>query len=306
MSMLRTRRQAVVGPLAVAAAVGLGRGAKATPQDPIAGRTLIFDEGFQSINPLIWQAGPKATTFDTGFYGRSAFARMTGEGGFNPYAIVDDVLASDGKALEITARHIGKRMNVPAYYGNELPEFQWISGNLQAAKPDGTVLKGWRQGYFEARMHVPRHPLTWPAFLLMNGRSILFPRTSIELDVMEHKGWETDLYGAYLHEWGQPGEHHEGVGVPTGVDVTKGYHRYGMLVDGADCSLFFDGRPVADPKTGRALLWRIGRADEMDRNGDVFWPLVTLALRSDVPYPSPLRDEDRVARLRIDYVRVYS
>ena len=276
------------------------------PDDPTTGRALAFDEAFAALDSSIWTAGPKATTFDAGFYGRSAFARISGEEGFNPYAIVDDPMASDGKALQISAKYIGRPMSVRGYYGNNSREFQWISGNIQTAKRDGTISKGWRHGYFEARMRFPRHPLTWPGFWMMNGRSILFPKTSIELDIVEQKGWELDLYGAYLHEWGQPGQHHEGLGVPTGVDVTQGYHRYGMLVDGARCAPYFDGKPARHSGTGRPVVWTIGRSAEMDEQRDVFWPLLTLALRSDVPFPNPLRPEDYLAHLRIDYFRVYA
>ncbi|MFT3952992.1 MAG: family 16 glycosylhydrolase [Piscinibacter sp.] len=273
--------------------------------DPTFGRAVIYDEPFQRLDTDLWNAGRKATTFDAGFYGRSAFARMGGEHGIVPYAIIEDGAAEDGKALQISAHHVGRPMNVYAYHGNHLPEFQWISGNIQTARSDGTILRGWRNGYFEARMWMPRHPLTWPGFWLMNGRSILFPQTSIELDVVEHKGHEPLLYGTYLHEWGEPGQHHEGIGVPTGVDVTAGYHRYGMLVEGARCVPYFERKPVTDPKTGRPAVWTIGRASELDQNGDVFWPLLTLALRTDEPYPVPLRAEHRVAHLKIDYFRVY-
>lgn len=266
---------------------------------------MVFDEPFQTLDPAIWHAGPKSTTFDTGFYGRAAFARRGGEEGFNPYAIVDDAEAEDGKALQISVRYIGRTMRVPQYYGNTLSEFQWIGGNIQTARPDGTILKGWRNGYFEARMKMPRHPLTWPAFWLMNGNSILFPRTSVEIDIVEHKGFELDLYGAYLHEWGSPGEHHEGIGVPTGTDVTQAYHRYGVLVDGAACIPYFDRRPIPDRVTGRPVVWTIGRAGELDSQGDVFWPLLTLALRSDVPFPNPLLPEHHLAHLRIDGMQVY-
>ncbi len=273
--------------------------------DPTFGRSLIFDDPFGTIDPAVWHAGPKATTFDGGYYGRSAFAPIDGAEGVVPYAIVDDPEASDGRALRISAHHIGRTMSVPNYYGNEDPEYQWVSGNLQTARSDGTILRGWRRGYFEARMRLPEHPLTWPAFWMMNGRSILTSRTSIELDVIEHKGWQKHLYGAYLHEWGQPGEHHEGTGVPVEPDLTKGYHRYGILVTRNRCQVYFDRRPIRDTSTGKPLVWVLNRSAEMDVNDDVFWPLLTLALLSDVPYPSPLRAEDRVAHLYVDYFRVY-
>lgn len=310
MATNRSRRNLLKGAAAFVAAPALLISERSTiaaaPADPLAGRSLVFSDEFSTLDRTLWNAGPKATTFDTGFYGRSAFARFAGEEGFNPYAIVDDPLAEDGKALQISAKYIGRPMQVPAYYGNNLPEFQWISGNIQTAKPDGTIMRGWRRGYFEARMRFPKHPLSFPAFWLMNGRSILFPQTSIELDVVEHKGWELDLYGTYLHEWGKPDDHHEGIGVPTGTDVTQGYFRYGTLIDGANCTMYFERRPIRDPATGLPVNWTIGRTRQLDEQGDVFWPLLTLALRSDVPFPSPLREEDHLTHMRIDYFRVYA
>jgi beta-glucanase (GH16 family) len=274
--------------------------------DPTHGRSLVFEDHFATLDTAIWNAGRKATTFDSGFYGRSAFARIDGEEGFNPYAIVDDGAAEDGKALQISAQYIGRPMNIHGYHGNNLPEFQWVSGNIQTAKADGSILKSWRKGYFEARMACPLHPLSWSAFWLMNGRSILFPQTSVELDVVEHKGFEPDSYGCYLHEWGNPGEHHEGIGVPTGVDVTTGYFRYGMLVDDTGCTPFFERKPVLDPKSQRPLRWSLRRSAELDAQNDQFWMLLTLALRADVAYPPALRPDQRSTRLRVDYVRVYA
>ncbi|MFB9948307.1 1,3-beta-glucanase [Rhizobium puerariae] len=309
MTSLLSRRNFVIGS-AVSAGIAGGlayrSSASMEPADPASGLQLVFEDRFGSLDWSVWNAGPKATTFDTGFYGRAAFARDTGEEGFNPYSIVDDANAGDGKALQIAVKFIGQTMNVPNYYGNTHPEFQWISGNIQTARHDGTVTRGWRRGYFEARMLFPKHPLTWPAFWMMNGRSILFPQTSLEIDVVEHKGFEPTTYGAYLHEWGQPGEHHEGTGVPTPVDMTGAYCRYGVLVTDTHCTPYFERRPVIDTKTGMPAKWEITRSAELDANGDVFWPLLTLALRSDVPYPQPLAEQDELASMRVDYLQVYA
>ncbi|WP_112436884.1 family 16 glycosylhydrolase [Rhizobium sp. AN80A] len=278
----------------------------ATTNDPTASRNIVFEDRFNSLDWSIWNAGPKATTDGTGFYGRSAFATRHGEEGFNPYSIVDDDAAEDGKALQIAAKYIGRPMDVRKYYGNSLPEFQWISGSLQSARKDGVVLKGWRKGYFEARMLFPRHPLTWPAFWLLNGRSILEPKTSIELDVVEHKGWEPTVYGTYLHEWGGPDASSRSTGVETSVDMTAGYCLYGMLVDDTRCVPYFNRKPVVDTKTGQVANWPITRSERLDDEFDVFWPLLTLALRTDVPFPQPLRDEDKLTHMRVDYFRVYT
>lgn len=308
--MTALSRRDVLGAAATAAVAGVlpacAEDLAGIPQDPTAGRSLVFGDEFSTFDQALWNAGPKATNADSGFYGRSAFSGAAGAEGFNPYAVVDDPLAADGKALQISARYIGRRMSVYAYHGNDLPEFQWISGNIQTGRRDGTVSRGWRRGYFEARMRFPAHPLSFPAFWLMNRHSLLFPQTSIEIDVVEHKGWERNLYGLYLHEWGQPGEHHEGIGVPTGPDLTTGYFSYGVLIENARCVYYFERKPVLDRRTNRPFAWTIGRAPELAVNDDVFWPLLTLALRADVPFPAPLRDEDREAHLRIDHFRVYA
>lgn len=304
-------------PLSRRALIGLGAGAlalaarppgaeAAMPDDPVAGRRLIFEDPFTSLDPAIWTAGPKATTNDPGFYGNSAFARRDGEEGIVPYAIIDHPDATDGKALRLSGHYIGRPMSVPGYYGNNDPDFQWISANLQTARRDGSVLRGWRNGYFEARIRFPSHPLSFSAFWLMNGRSILFPKTSVEIDVVEHKGWERSLYGTYLHEWGEPGERHEASGVPTAVDLTAGFHRYGTLIDGARCMMYFERRPLRNPATGRPLDWRIGRADELDRQDDLFWPLLTLGLSNENAKAADASSRRQALDMDVDYVRVYA
>lgn len=311
-----SRRTLLTGGTGLALGPGLGltgwRRASAAEldfdpeQDPTMGRMIVFEDPFLTLDRETWAAGPKAGTADPGFYGRAAFARWGGEEGFDPYAIVTDAEASHGMALQISAKYIGQTMNVPHYYGNEETEFQWISGNIQSARSDGTIMRGWRHGYFEARMLFPAHPLTWPAFWFLNARSILAPATSIEIDVVEHKGFEPHVYGAYLHEWGDPGERHESSGVTTGPDMTTSYNRYGVLLAGDHCVIYFNRRPIRDFATGEALVWTMSRSAEMKETDDVFWPLITLALRSDYDFPEPLLDEHKLAHMRTDYFRVYS
>jgi len=274
------------------------------PSDPTAGCNVAFEDDFQSIDWTHWNAGPKATTAPTGFYGRSAFAKQGGDAGFDPYSIVDDPNAQNGKALQIAAKYIGQKMNIHNYYGNDLPEYQWVSGNLQGATKTGVVLNGWRFGYFEARMQFPRHPLTWPAFWLLNKASILTPQTCNEVDIVEQKGAEPNQYGIYLHEWGQPGEHHNSTGNKTAEDLTAGYNLYGMLIQGNVFIPYFNRKPVLS-QTGSPIAWTFGRSDIMDQTNDVFFPLLTLALSADIPYPTNMPPEDLFTRMLVDYVRIY-
>lgn len=303
-------RTPIIGSAMVVATQSLGLtktlGVTAADNDPTIGLKLAFDERFERLDTFLWEAGPKATVAAQGFYGRSAFARWSGEAGFNPYSIVNDPMATYGTALQIGVRYIGERMAIPNYYGNAVADYQWVSGNIQTASRNGSVRAGWRNGYFEARMWFPAHPLTWPAFWLLNKNSILKPTTSIEVDIVEHKGWEPKLYGTYLHEWGDSGQNHQGTGAAVDVDLTSGYFRYGFLIDGERCSPYFERRRVLDSRNGHPAVWTLGRTSEMDQSGDVFWPLLTLALRTDVPFPNPLKEGDRETHMRVDYFRVYT
>lgn len=308
---LPSRRAALMqlGALAIPGGALLALTPKAAadnvPSDPLVGRRIVFDDDFASLDWTRWNAGPKATTAPSGFYGRSAFAQKGGDEGFNPYSIVDDPRVANGKALQIACSYIGRSMHIRNYYGNDLPEFQWVSGNMQGATPQGVLLNGWRSGYFEARMQFPSHPLTWPAFWLLNRESILNWQTSIEVDIIEHKGTEPFLYGLYLHEWGAPDEHNEGSGKATPQDMTKGYNRFGVLIEGNLCIPYYNRQPILSTVTGTPLAWVIRRAAKLDAKNDVFFPLLTLALRADVPFPNPLREEHKYARMLVDYFRVY-
>ncbi|RWR32568.1 glycosyl hydrolase family protein [Sinirhodobacter populi] len=303
-----SRRGLIAAATATLAAPALVRTAwaAAPPADPVAGRSLVFEDSFTRIDRSIWDAGPKAGTADPGHYGRAAFARFGGEERFDPYAIVDDPLTENGKALQISARYIGREMNIPNYWGNSEPEAQWVGGNLQTAKSDGTVMRSWRRGYFEARMIFPEHPLTWPAFWLLNDRVILQPETAVELDIVEHKGFEPKLYGTNVHEWGPPEENHAGTGVWTNEDLTQSYNLYGMLVEGDYCATYFNRRPVIDMNTGQPAVWTLMRSGQMDAADDGFWLLLTLALRADYPFPDPLLPEHHETHMRVDNVRVYA
>ena len=63
---------------------------------------------------------------------------------------------------------------------------------------------------------------------------------------------------------------------------------------------------MIDTAVGAPVSWTITRAAELDADADVFWPLLTLALRADVAYPQPLLAEHMLTHMRIDYFRVYA
>lgn len=170
-------------------------------------------------------------------------------------------------------------------------EGRWRSGLIAAADATG---RGWgvQYGYFEARMRMPPGPGTWPAFWLMSLQPAKqLPK--IEIDVIEYYGHMTDRYFATTHVW-QPEDadkvtSHDGSTIRVEADtLTEDFHRYGVRVDPAHITYFFNGKE----------MWRQATPPELDTP---LYPLVNLALGSGYPI-----DETRdPSRLEVDYVRIY-
>lgn len=302
--------------------------------DPRAGRTIKFEENFNTMNvgtlgvsgpagAKFW-AGTKPSMFDSGQFGWFKFSLSnSGEFGHNPFGVVADVDASDGKAFRIQAKWVGSALSV---YTTE-PRFQWVSGLISSANLSragtGTFLNlnDFNRGYFVCRMKVPVSPYSWPAFWLINRDGALPPyASSIELDVIEHKGTEPKNYGAYYHQWtnAMGATAHQGIGPHLSasggprnyasvddVDLTQGYHDYGMLVENGKIICYIDHMPVKDAG-GNVVAWDF-LDPGMAARGDTFFLVINLAGLAEIPDPWPMpTPAQQTINLLIDYVKVYS
>lgn len=285
---------------------------EAPAEDVVAGRTLVFEEQFTELRPDIWEFGGYPNNFDAGHYGGAAFAPWGGTDGHDPYSIAEDADAENGTALQIVAQYLGEAPTIPHYYDYENPRFWWISGQIAGARRDTTFLHGFRNGYFEVRMKMPEHPITWPAFWLLNKGSLGHETRmySTEIDVVEHHGFSRDRYGAYLHEWAPEEEeqHHEGT-YPMIVDVEdlrNEYHLYGVEIDGDKVRPYFNRVRLTDIETGAPVEWTMTRVEELDANDDAFFPIISLAIAADyaVNQPTP-PDIPGDATLYVDYYKVW-
>jgi beta-glucanase (GH16 family) len=123
----------------------------------------------------------------------------------------------------------------------------------------------WTQGYFEARMRWTGGAGAWPGFWLFSYRHATNPSWpslnpycsqnalpsalcySAELDVFEGQGTEPQSFYGTIHrnssnDYGVSDRQNSNNWQPGGVDLTSGFHTYGMLWTASTISWYLDGR----------------------------------------------------------------
>jgi beta-glucanase (GH16 family) len=150
-------------------------------------------------------------------------------------------------------------------------------------------------GYFEIRAKLPAGRGLWPAFWLLPEDGTWPP----EIDAMEAFG-ATSLAGqggaAMIHYASHSTNKAEECGAwyNTGVNITSGFHTYGVDVESTGITYYFDGKPYVTCKP----------------NADAAKPLymlVNLAVGSAASWPgAPDSTTVFPAYLQVDYVRAYT
>jgi beta-glucanase (GH16 family) len=239
----------------------------------LTGYKLTFDDEF---NGFSWAGN--GGTWKTLFYfgGRSLPSNGELEYYSDPSVGVNPFSIQNG-ALDIVA---APSANTAATGG--LP---YTSGLITT---EGTFAQTY--GYFEMRAMLPAGQGMWPAFWLLPTDKSWPP----ELDVLEafgapnanHEGGPTQFH---LGTISSNGAQNFGTWIDTGVDLTQGYHTFGLLWDAQHLSYFFDGRQVAQTAT------------PADMNKPMYM-LANLAVGGN--WVGPPAGE--TAHLDIDYIRAYS
>ena len=222
----------------------------------------------------------------------------------------------DGPELSVSARGPGTRWIAHTPYGGDFgdarfadpsPGFPFTLSNgvlcIEARRADGKWRAGLlssvdrngdgfsqKYGYFEMRARFPAGPGTWPAFWLLGVPKLKDKSlTQIEIDVVEQYGVHPNALHTTVHLWG-PGGRHTGDGDVFVVEgMADDFHRYGVMVDEAFTTFYFDGvelRRTKTPPEARVPLYL----------------LVDLALGGGWPIentPSP-------SYMYVDYVRAWA
>ena len=166
----------------------------------------------------------------------------------------------------------------------------WCAGILASADPQG---QGFSQmyGYFEMRAKFPKSHGMWPAFWLL-GQPSLTDKTlsNIEIDVVEHYGVLPNAVQTAMHVWHPDGKHWaEGNEFFDAPGLTDDFHTYGVMVDEANVTWYFDGIEIGKQKTpeeGKVPLYL----------------LVNLAMGGGWPIDRAVSP----SYMYVDYVRAYA
>lgn len=218
-----------------------------------------------------------------------------------PYSIIDDASALDGKALRITCRKASAAEKT-AFGGKD-----WIGGSMESKA-------SYTYGYFEWRMRLPNPGAgMFPALWLMsaenpdNTKLNDAAHASAEIDVLEVFGpaagspWSS---GAHMVPGGTVPGGNPHVGLYTGNDDTRGWHTYGLEWTATKLRIWRDGVQVAarddlaawfaEANSGAGAKMRVRMNYTVATAGNPSWMPST-----DASTPSSLY-------MDIDYMRIYA
>lgn len=174
------------------------------------------------------------------------------------------------------------------------------SGRINAQS--GSEVNGWRYGYMEARIKLPKGRGTWPAFWMMpsgvDWSSETWP-TCGEIDIMEEVGANPNYTSSSLHAIGH--NHTNGTQV-TAERLTEGaeddFHIYAIEWNNDRITTYVDGQVLLNYKN--------------DHKGYVNWPydkpyyiILNLAWGGDWGGYRGVDESALPLALTVDYVRVY-
>jgi beta-glucanase (GH16 family) len=192
--------------------------------------------------------------------------------GFDPFS-------DDGKVLTIVATP-GTTPSGAPYFGGVISS----AGSFSQAF-----------GYFEMRAQLPVGAGLWPAFWM-------YPETGYgirELDVLEAFGapyqgqGSLTEYHAAMHDSSLPNTQAGGwvSTVPSGTNITEGFHTYGMLWTPTTTTYYFDGQ----------------QTEQLPTPADMTVPMYMMAnnaVGGAGTWPGPTAGE--TGAMYVDYIRVFS
>jgi beta-glucanase (GH16 family) len=169
---------------------------------------------------------------------------------------------------------------------------------IYSARMYGHKNVGFRYGYIEARIKLPRGKGTWPAFWMMPVNFRSWPADG-EIDIMEEVGYHPDYVSSSLHA--NAHVHSNGTQV-THEMYCKGaegeFHTYAIEWTAQNITTFVDGK-VQLSYDNRGL----GR-DDWPYN-DPFYVIFNLAWGGDWGGSQGVDENALPATMEVDYVRVF-
>ena len=172
------------------------------------------------------------------------------------------------------------------------------NGKIYSGRVYAKVIEGWKYGYIEASIKLPKGKGTWPAFWMMPVHFTSWPADG-EIDIMEEVGFRPNYVSSSLHATAHV--HSNGTQV-THEMLCKGaedeFHTYAILWTAQNITTYVDGQEQLK-YDNRGL----GRDDWP--YDDPFYVIFNLAWGGDWGGQQGVDELALPATLEVDYIRVF-
>ena len=172
------------------------------------------------------------------------------------------------------------------------------NGKVYSGRVYAKVKEGWRYGYIEASIKLPKGKGTWPAFGMMPVNFRSWPADG-EIDIMEEVGYHPDYVSSSLHA--NAHVHSNGTQVTHEMKCAGAegeFHTYAMLWTAKNITTYVDGQ-VQLSYDNRGL----GRDDWP--YDDPFYVIFNLAWGGDWGGAQGVDESALPATMEVDYIRVF-
>ena len=172
------------------------------------------------------------------------------------------------------------------------------NGKVYSGRVYAKVKEGWRYGYIEASIKLPKGKGTWPAFWMMPVNFRSWPADG-EIDIMEEVGYHPDYVSSSLHA--NAHVHSNGTQVTHEMKCAGAegeFHTYAILWTAKNITTYVDGK-VQLSYDNRGL----GRDDWP--YDDPFYVIFNLAWGGDWGGAQGVDETALPVTMEVDYIRVF-
>ncbi len=199
---------------------------------------LTFDDEFNTLN--LWNGGSGTWDTDAAWDSPADNGYSLGSNGEQQWYINSNYAATSAfKPWTVGSGVLNITGSVaPASVQPLINNYHYISGQLNTSKSYSQLY-----GYFEVSAKLPAGQGFWPAFWLLPENGSWPP----ELDVMESLGNKTSTYYTTVHFAAD----NQSIGqtINSGVDLSAGFHTYGVDWESDFITWYLDGKQVFQAAT---------------------------------------------------------
>lgn len=171
--------------------------------------------------------------------------------------------------------------------------------DILSARMYGNVNKGFKYGYFESRIRLPKGKGTWPAFWMMPVEGGRWPACG-EIDILEEVGVDAGRVSSSIHcqAYNHPAKTQKTHEIYVESSESE-FHVYSMEWTADYIHTFVDGQPqlvFENDGKGDPATWPFNKA---------FYPILNLAWGGDWGGYKGVDNSALPVTMEVDYVRIY-